>query len=38
MKKLEADWSQRKFAVIRCSIFCLPVCYPKISRSKHSEL
>jgi len=27
--KLWADWSQRML-VIRCRIFCLPVCYPKI--------
>jgi hypothetical protein len=29
-KKLRADWSQGMLAVIRCRIFCLPVCYPKI--------
>jgi len=38
MKKLKAAWSQGMFAVIWCSIFCFPVCYPKISRSKHTEL
>ena len=27
-KKLRADWSQGMFAIIRCTIFCLPVCYP----------
>jgi len=25
-----ADWSQGMLAIIRCWIFCLPVCYPKI--------
>jgi len=31
-KKLRADWSQGILAIIRCRIFCLPVCYPKIQR------
>ena len=25
-----ADWSQAMLAIIRCRIFCLPVCYPEI--------
>jgi len=29
MNKLRADWSQGMLAIIRCRIFCLPVCYPK---------
>ena len=29
-KKLRADWSQGMLAIIRCRIFCVPVCYPKI--------
>jgi hypothetical protein len=29
-KKLRADCSQAVLAVIRCRMFCLPVCYPKI--------
>jgi len=29
-KKLRADWSQEMLAIIRCRIFCLPGCYPKI--------
>jgi len=29
-KKLGADWIQGMFAIIRCRMFCLPVCYPKI--------
>jgi len=29
-KKLRADWIQRILAIIRCRIFHLPVCYPKI--------
>jgi hypothetical protein len=29
-KKLRADWSQGTLAIIRCRIFCFPVCYPKI--------
>jgi hypothetical protein len=28
-KKLRADGSQGMLAIIRCSIFRLPVCYPK---------
>ena len=29
-KKWRADWSQAMLAIVRCRIFCLPVCYPKI--------
>jgi hypothetical protein len=29
IKKLRADCSQGMLALIRCRIFCLPVCYPK---------
>jgi len=29
-KKLRADWSQGRLAVIRWRIFCRPICYPKI--------
>ena len=29
-KKLRADWGQEMLAIIRCRIFCLPDCYPKI--------
>jgi len=29
-KKLRADWGQEMRAIIRCRIFCLPGCYPKI--------
>jgi len=29
-KKLRADWRQGMLAIVRCKIFCLPVCYPKI--------
>ena len=29
-KKLRADWGQEMLAIIRCRIFCLPGCYPKI--------
>jgi len=29
-KKLRGDWSRGMFAIIRCRIFCLPVCYPEI--------
>jgi len=28
--KRKPTTSQRKLAIIRCRIFCLPVCYPKI--------
>jgi len=24
------DWGQEMLAIIRCRIFCLPGCYPKI--------
>jgi len=30
LEELRADWSQGILAIIRCRIFCLPVCYPKI--------
>ena len=36
-KKLRADWSHRILAIIRCRIFCLPVCYPKIQRLTYKE-
>jgi len=29
-EEIKADWSQRKLAIIRCRIFCLPVRCPKI--------
>ena len=29
-KNLKADWSQGMLAIVRCRIFCLPVCCPKI--------
>jgi hypothetical protein len=29
-KKLKADWSQGMLAIIRCRIFCLLVCFPRI--------
>jgi len=29
-KKLRAGWGQEMRAIIRCRIFCLPGCYPKI--------
>jgi len=29
-EKLRPDWSQGLFVIIRCRIFCLPVCYLKI--------
>jgi hypothetical protein len=29
-QKLRAGWSRGMFTTIRCRIFCLPVCYPKI--------
>ena len=25
-----ADWSQGMLAIIRCTVFCVPVCYPEI--------
>jgi hypothetical protein len=31
-KKLRADFSQGLLVIVRCRIFCLPVCYPKILR------
>jgi hypothetical protein len=31
MKKLRANGSEEMLATIRCRIFCLPVCYQKIS-------
>jgi hypothetical protein len=37
-KKLRADWDQEVLAIIRCRIFCLPGCYPKIYRSRYIEL
>jgi len=30
LKKLRTDSSQRMLAIIRCRMFCRPVCYPKI--------
>jgi len=30
MSKLRADWGRAMVAIIRCCMFCLPVCYPKI--------
>jgi hypothetical protein len=38
MKKLRADGSQGMLAIIRCRIFCLPVCYPKIQILRYTEL
>jgi len=29
-KKWRGDWGQEMLAIIRCRIFCLPGCYPKI--------
>ena len=29
-EEIKADQSPGMFAIIRCRIFCLPVCYPKI--------
>ena len=37
-KKLRAERSQGELAIIRCSIFCLPICNPKISRLSYTEL
>ena len=37
-KKLRADWTQGMLAIIRCRIFCLPVCFPKIWRLRYTEL
>jgi len=34
-KKLRADLSQEILAIIRCKIFCLPVCQPKIQRFRY---
>ena len=36
-KKLGADRSQKMLAIIRCT-FCLPICYPKIYKSKYTEV
>jgi len=30
LKKLRTDWSRGMLAVIRCRIFCVPVCCTKI--------
>jgi len=37
MKKI-ADCSQGMLDIIRCRIFCLLVCCPKIWRSRYTEL
>jgi hypothetical protein len=37
-KKLRADRSRGMLVIIWCRIFCLPVCYPKIQRLRHTEL
>ena len=29
-KEIKSSFSEEMLAVIRCRIFCLPVCYPKI--------
>jgi hypothetical protein len=33
-KKSGADRSQEMLAIIRCKVFCFPVCYPKIKKIK----
>jgi len=30
MKKLKADGGEGMFAIIRCRIFYLPMCFPKL--------
>jgi hypothetical protein len=29
-EEIRADWRQEMFAIIRCRIFCPPICYPII--------
>jgi len=36
-KKLKVDRNQGMLAIIRCRIFYLPVCYPKILRLRYTE-
>ena len=36
-KKLTEDWSEGMLAIIRCRIFCHPVCNPK-TRLRYTEI